>query len=1169
MFHSFAFKRAAKPIVSGVLCASLVLFQAAPGVFASYGENPLGTGLAFAESDTDTCELTLVHGTERSEFTSFDTLLDAASDGDTIELEADASLTAPISTAKSLTLDLKGHTLSSALAASGKSGAISFSGSGTFTLTSSISGGTLSVTVGSSKETSGTAGAYCGVSVSGGGTFELESATLKVAYTGSSTSSNLPTPALYGVYVSSGSAVLSDSASLTASATENDASTYGANRVEGIYTTASSESAKVDVSSDSTVEAVNNATCVSRGRWQTVDTTSNDTTYSASNLVQIFPDENSDFYKEICEKFKEEAKFDDSEEASATNSSSNDTEIYYATPLVLDSGVAVWVYSDPQTTDTRGKLDSIVPKYFFVQSGYSIATEAVGIASSSRFSGNVEVSGHVNATCARGDAYALDAQGASTWTADESADLSEEHGSDAITVKYGTLNLKLYINPDSTGEIATPGNDSSSVVYSKTPTGGAAHVSESSEVTVGGSQLEATDDTVDMKGNGVTVDDEGAAELWGTPQISVSFTGLKNGDGTDAEDPAAAEVTLGKTLSEAGVELPSTAESYTQDGATYRFVGWQCGGVKFDASALKDEIRINTDISGVEQNKAAQFSAVYVEVKSGQHLVRFDTDGRILAYAADDGAKASYEAAGGEVDPTTGKDDPSKIDEEKGYEYEFEAWQQDGKTLDELPTVTSDMTFTPLFKKTAKEIEVTFRYRNEDGSWTVTEGLTSSYNADTNALARNYASSGTVVKTSEKVYTFTGWGPRLTDQEAYWQDGTLPAVADSSSFESGKNIYYGKYTEQDRTLTVTFVVDGKQYAKTNGAVKTTMDFNDVLTSCGVSNPKDKSKKLRFLGWSTKENATTPDIARVNAAKLSAVAPTSGDELTLYAVFGDDSSDGVTRSDIKVKMDKRAKSELSVDVSKAHITAEDLDEAKKLRLTISTVSTADSVIRNKAVRMGYEPLLDANKNKAIYEVHLTYELNGKTIEVYDNFGTIKITAKVRKGAREDKTRSYWLGSSGINYSAVSENAAKLSFKITSLGYVEDGTGNLEIALKATDNAASTVKVNTEKPTPPTATPTAVKPTVPKSSNATKPSPVAASQGTTGTGTPTGTSVGNTGESAGGTDNDTGIGNLIGFAAVLALFAALAARIVWFFIKRQRKDAPEDETDPLPDKEPVSF
>ncbi len=1012
----------------------------------------------------------LVHGAQSTGYETLSEAFAAAQDGDTVQLAADAAVNERTACDKQVSFDLHGHVAQlSVVGTAGGDGALAYTGAGTFTICDSAASagqeaGALEIEVGAQPETSNSAqaGAYRGIAVTGGGMLALDGAAVHVRYTGTTQATSAPTPTVQGVALVDGSLSMTGASALRVEAARADAG-FGANTATGVYVRSADSASRVEVGKDARVEVDNSAAPSTIGSFQVIGPEQSNSSTQPAYVVQIFPDTASDFYREICEKFTEQARFDDAAEDGSYNS-----EIYYCAPLTLDDGTCIWAYSDPVDTAARGHLASIVPTRFFMQCGQETPTCAYGIQSGDAFAGTVEVEGALETSCTHGDAYALDAKGASTWEAGAGT-LQEAHGSEEHLLAGSRMDMRDYFDFGSryNDPVYLPTTGSPQAVRVRTCTGAAARVDAKAKVAIGGVvQPESAEESVDAKDDGIYgFGDEKRVQTWGSREVAVAFDNVRDENGAASRIEAATTVPFLSTLADAGVSLPAPADYTLDDGTVMRFIGW-CAANNSDnyvytPDALADAVALDGTVSGAK-NGSVVFSAHYVPVAPGAHLVSFKVDTTVLAYAVADGAAPSYAGVAANARAAT----PAKVDTETGCYYSFAGWAgEDGRTWWTLPAATADAVYTASFTTRQSLVSLTFTYRDADGvERSASERV--EFDTDVNARAAKLVQAGNAVKTPETVYTFAGFGPRKTDVEAYYADGALPSMR-SDSFWRYSNVYYAKYDSAPRTVDVRFMDGDAEYAKTDAPVATSALFNDVLAACGKGNPQDAGEGRSFLGWSKTKGATAPDIEKVNSAKLSTLVDGESDTLVLYAVYGKAQPASVEFYDAEAFPDKMSEDKLLATLSvEQGKSIDDALAAEKKSAPVPTrggkyfagwvdasgnaVSFSDAVKSNMKLFATYKDVDVELRDDAAANFEI--DVSGLLVGAKGIDEAEKVVVSVERVSAADRALSR-LAAGNLGYSPMLNAGLKNSIYSLRLYYVKDGTaydmegGFGKIAVKA--------------------------------------------------------------------------------------------------------------------------
>lgn len=369
-----------------------------------------------------------------AEFTSISAALAQASDGDTITLTDDARDVSSVAISKDVTIDLAGHAWYVDAAAKASSGAIAVSGSACLAIHDSLESGRLLVSVGSPNELSSTKVTYSALVNNSTGTMTLDGIDAQVIYTGAATTAR--EVRTVGIMAGSGKVELSNASKLSVRAREND-DDYACSEVVGVLVNGSTKREAFVQDASSSIEVINDAQAQIDGSQYINSSTLNNLN---PILKQITPDENSDLYKEILEKFRLSASLD----TSAT-SESYGARVYRVNAMQLDDGTMVWAYSD-YVAPGEETLDNIKPKAIFVRSTYALEPQATGISSevvtnvdgTIATAGGASVRGSVSAQAAHGEATAVSVRGSGQWLLD-GASLSA-FGSSGTFMKRDTEN---------------------------------------------------------------------------------------------------------------------------------------------------------------------------------------------------------------------------------------------------------------------------------------------------------------------------------------------------------------------------------------------------------------------------------------------------------------------------------------------------------------------------------------------------------------------------------------------------------------------------------------------------------------------------------------------------------------------------------------------------------
>lgn len=391
---------------------------------------------------------------------------------------------------------------------------------------------------------------------------------------------------------------------------------------------------------------------------------------------------------------------------------------------------------------------------------------------------------------------------------------------------------------------------------------------------------------------------------------TVTFTNLRNSDGSAKDDislSASYGQTLGEALTAAGKTDAITSQaSYTDESGTWEFVGWHMTG--YESQTLYPSYDMGSTITMTTSNYSVgktTFTAVYLLVEEGQHLVSFRSDGFVHAYVADNGTVPSIDAmlnakqstvpfnvedrnsfvttrsdlfASSDKDHTLvgfakGNSSDSTYSDEKSIDY---------KLGEALPTSNAKQSFTMKFEEKAKTSNVTaYSYSQvtnvETGElvWSLTpKTVEAEYGSDPIEAANGSVEHTSFVKTNDQgvreVYTFLGWSTRKTDKapiSGWEKDGSLPAVS-AAGLGSDKSSYvvYAIYSVEPLSVKVNFNVDFGDgagyvtYATTAEGMDAATSVNDAFTATGADAPE--RSQFNFLGWASAKDATGVGVLSV-------------------------------------------------------------------------------------------------------------------------------------------------------------------------------------------------------------------------------------------------------------------------------------------------------------------
>lgn len=788
-----------------------------------------------------------------------------ASAGDTLVLTADLTERSGVEISKNLTLDVQGHKFVMEVGSDEEGVAVS---AGTFTVKDSSEGktGAVSVHLGASTEKSATT--YQGFAVSSGARLVFDDVAVSVAYTGSST--KLPSVTLEAVAVSGGAFKMTSGSSLQVqSAAEDD--TFGATEVYGIWAD-DTTGASISVPEGASVTVTNNSEQIESGASDYPDSTSSVSTTTV-NLIELELTEGSDLYNEIQDAFLENAKFDSSSDTVGKVYSDN---VYYLSAYELSSGLTIWACSDSVSSSDAGKLESIKATHVFIRAPYDIANDAYGISADEDFTGTVEIQGNLSVTTGEGIAVGIDELAESaTWTVDE-ANVSATADTDSMYLARASKKMDLsdYIDMGdySVDDVSYPKDSTYFAVSAATPQALSVRTSDSDDQATSSSLSESNFE-------------EALYPQMSNDSIQVTFSNLYDESG-NIETSVTQSVAYGTTLQEQGNDQV-TPSDYTRGNITYRFVGWKVSGDSTvycrDADELYSSLAFDSNVSGVTSG-AVSLSAVYVPVQEGQSLVSFNVDGRVVAYAVDEGDSVRFE----DCYNSSGALAPSKIDTEDGYTFTFAGWTVEGSTdsttYAALPRASGDVCYTASFTKTITPTSLTTRYRtltNGEYAETTDVATVDDWTQSISSILSEYGNVGDTCTNKGTIYTLKGWSPRMSDVEPLYTSNDITISVPTGSFSS-MNYLFGVYDTEDQMVTVNVYSNGSLVASSDNIAASTT-ISKALSSMGVDSSKltPPSDDVEFRGWNTSADAST-----ILTTSLTTVGSACdyGDELNLYSIW---------------------------------------------------------------------------------------------------------------------------------------------------------------------------------------------------------------------------------------------------------------------------------------------
>ncbi len=482
----------------GAACATA--FEAAPAsAYAGSSAYVQGGKLAWS------CSPVVRLASTGASFTSVTAALAKAASGDTITLLDDVRDASAVSVSQNVTVDLAGHVWRVDAGAKATSGAVSVSGSASFTVRDSSDGasGRLEVTLGSSNETIATT--YSGLANSSTGTLRVDGASVQVTYTGQATSACAVRTV--GISAASGKVALAGGSKLSVQARDGEEG-CACSEVVGVLVGGSVSRDALEVDASSAIEVANDGVARQDGA-QYIDSS----TLNNANpiLKRITPAENTDLYQEILDKFRTSATLDES-----ANSNGYGARVYHADEMLLDDGTMVWACSDYVAAGEE-TLGNIKPKVIFVRSTYDVVPQAIGISGevttniegTTSTAGGATVKGSVVATAANGEASAVKVRGSGSWLLD-GASLSAL-GSDESFMKRGAdgaLNLGDFIaSPSKPESWFYPYGNKATLVSKQDAQSQALSLDDGVDVTLSGSTALSSSGgaACDVRGSGLRV----------------------------------------------------------------------------------------------------------------------------------------------------------------------------------------------------------------------------------------------------------------------------------------------------------------------------------------------------------------------------------------------------------------------------------------------------------------------------------------------------------------------------------------------------------------------------------------------------------------------------------------------------------------------------------------
>lgn len=575
-----------------------------------------------------------------------------------------------------------------------------------------------------------------------------------------------------------------------------------------------------------------------------------------------------------------------------------------------------------------------------------------------------------------------------------------------------------------------------------------------------------------------------------------------------------AEVPTGQSLKEsiangANLVIPD-AQSYTagegDEAVRSAFVGWSVDlagtPVVYDPKTFEDFVPTSDTV----------FTAHYVDVAVNEHLVTFKVDDKLSAQAVADGASPSYKVAAGAQ-----SESPTKTNTNDGHTYQFMGWfdrwvasseYKDDSILavsasEKLPAATGDAFYTSCFKSTVTRVSFDFYFYQEGDTGTLTykryetsTGVAPQCEYGTDPLALVKDKTKSFIKDGT-VYEFLGWTTRYSDKE--------PLYTDALPLATGSAKYYAVYRETEQTADVTFVVDGKQYAKADDQ-KASALLQDVWTATGVADDPVRDDGTVFKGWSNDPNDTSGlALGTVTLKAYISLADTNdllSGQAVFYAIFGKadeakvtlhynnggDPATGSFGASIggTVKLPEGFQNpslagsyfngwtasedgsgdafdilrdavdgDLDLYARYAPIVA-DVDGAPDASVDLSgTFIRADGAVGADTVSLQVDAAKSADANLAekmgqfetalqAYSVRLGFVSGSETTYVTSGFGEIKVSLPVPDDRAGNVIKAYWLKTDGtVGSQTLSVDSGKASLSLTGYAVTSFG-GNVVLA-----------------------------------------------------------------------------------------------------------------------------
>jgi hypothetical protein len=817
--------------------------------------------------------------TRGESYSSLTEAIAASVSGDRLVLLADCT-EAAMEIDCGVEVDLAGHVLTLAAyddaSRENAGAALVYNGQGTlvFRDSSAEQSGAVRALVGAHHEASASAATYVGFSIAAGGTLVFDRCKVEVGYAGYGEACEL---SLIGVAVDNGSLSLVNGTTLHTLL----CGTTQALKMTGIEIAqtevASTEAPSVSISADSACVVDNSAPLALMGAVASVALTSTNTAVANrnANLVRFYPEEGSDLYEEIQEKFRAQAKYDGTYPANVADTDDvvYGSRVYYAAQLALDNGLLVWAYSDPVSEDEVGPLENVVATSFFTSSKYNLVPTACAIHASSSFEGSLIVEGKVASTCDAGDATGIDAPAKARCEIDATAQVLVQAGDKPVYRLGGLFDLRDHIalGGEVNEIVQYPENDKEHLVTYEYPsaralseemgqTGSAANVDPTATISerAGGSEPAALTELPDFA----------------SAEVAVTLSGVRTSSGELGADVSA---TVGRDDSLGSiVSMISDTPDYTEGSLRFHFVGWRVRGASstlvYSAQAIANGGVVASALPGSSDGEVT-LDACYVAAGARAGVITFLVDSYAYSYAAQIGATPSFSL----VQAGKGVETPAKVDIEENTNYAFSGWAAASGTVyrGSLPAVAGDAIYTANFDSTPASLSLTFSYWGQADNKLVRKTTTVAVpnGSDPSAVAAQLMEDvGSFVVDGDRGYRFVGWTARGCDDEALF-GLQLPTV-------EAADTYYAVYESTSLRYSVSFIVGDVVHAVAE-SVSPLLTIDQVMTQLGIESPQG-TDGATFRGWGVSPDATS--IVRTGLRTVYDLTEAGATTLSLYALF---------------------------------------------------------------------------------------------------------------------------------------------------------------------------------------------------------------------------------------------------------------------------------------------